>query len=263
MANPIDEAFDLLVEQGKLAFPTYKPRKPLSPVAERELDMWKQWDKNGRKPDDLRPLVKSLQPLVNNRMKLYKNSLRDIPSPFIESEFHNRLVNALDSFDPNRGRMSTHITNHLKQVDRFVKNYQNDARASEDITSDFGVYNRGFSQLRDAFGRDPTTHELSDKLQMPVKRIQAIQQQNIKSYGVGSQKEDPRTFVPSKTKQIMELLPYEIDDPEELNVFEHLHGVNGKPQLKPTEIARKLGFSPAKVTRIRNRLAKKWNQYDT
>lgn len=263
MANPIDEAFDILAEQGKLAFPTYKPSKPLSPVAQRELDMWKTWDKNGRKPSDLRPLVKSLQPLVNNRMKLFKNSLRDIPSPIIKHEFHNKLVNALDSFDPNRGRMSTHITNHLKQVDRFVKTYQNDARASEEMTSEFGAYNRAHNLLRDTYGREPTTFELADHMKIPVKRVQAIQQQNIKSYGAGSQKEDPRTFVPSKTKQILDLLPYEIDDPEELNVFEHLHGTNGKPQLKPSEIAKKLGFSPAKVTRIRNRLAKKWNQYDT
>jgi DNA-directed RNA polymerase specialized sigma subunit len=250
------EAFYLIEKLG-----VYQPPKPLSPTATNELEMWHNWNNGGRKPEDLRPLVQSLQPLVNNRMKLYRNSLRDIPQPVVESEFHNKLLGALATYDPNKGRMSTHVTNHLKQVDRFIKSYQNDARASEELTGYFGKHTQAVNHLREVYGREPTTHEISDHMGIPVNRVVAIQKQNVPSYLLSRQQEDPREYIPSRTQEMVHLMQYELDH-EELPVFEHLHGINGKPQLTASQIAKELNMSPAKVTRVKDRIAKKWQAYD-
>lgn len=255
--NILDEACQLIEKLGA----PYQPLKPLSPTAENELNMWHTWNNGGRKPEDLRPLVQSLQPLVNNRMKLFRNNLRDIPNSVLESEFHNKLLGALSTYDPNKGRMSTHVTNHLKQVDRFVKGYQNDVRASEEVTNLFDPHTKAVTHLREVYGREPTTHEVADYMGVPVAHVIAAQKQNVPTYLLSRQKEDPREHVPSRTDELVHLMQYELDH-EELPVYEHLHGINGKQKLPPTQIAKQLGISPAKVTRIKDRIAKKWEAYD-
>jgi DNA-binding MarR family transcriptional regulator len=46
-----------------------------------------------------------------------------------------------------------------------------------------------------------------------------------------------------------------------MQVHDYTRGLNGKPQLRPGEIARKLNMSPSKVTRIRNSISKKIEEH--
>ena len=66
---------------------------------------------------------------------------------------------------------------------------------------------------------------------------------------------------PSRTAEVVRLIQYELK-PEEQAVMEHLLGINGKPKLKPGEIATKLNMTPSKVSRIKSSIASKMGQYD-
>jgi len=71
---------------------------------------------------------------------------------------------------------------------------------------------------------------------------------------------DMSSLKPSKETEIIRLIQYELT-PEEKIVYEHLLGVNGKPQLKPGEIATRLNMSPSKVSRIKDSIGAKVKKY--
>ncbi|MHC4180574.1 MAG: hypothetical protein ACYSWU_23995, partial [Planctomycetota bacterium] len=99
--NPVDaalEALDLEPELEKEGFA--RKATKLSPRAQQELTMWNDWNASGRNPNKLRPLIKSLQPLVRHRSRIFVNKVRDIPPPVIEAEFQDQLVSALETYDP-------------------------------------------------------------------------------------------------------------------------------------------------------------------
>lgn len=266
MTNPLDEALDLLGVEAeeddleKEGF-AYKP-KPLDQRAKNELQMWQQWQQGGKKPDHLRPLVHSLQPLVNNRAKIFMNRVRDIPPDTIRAEFHDQLVTALDTFDPNKGKMSTWINNRLMKANRFINTYQNPGRIGEKRIGDIGRFQAAEDTLRQKLNRDPTVIELSDQAQLPQNKVKLLREEIRKSLPSGQFGDsDPTSFKMSRTKEVMNLLPHDLTH-EENAVFEYVHGVAGKQQIGTGAIAKKLRMSAPKVSRLKKSIAAKWKQYD-
>jgi hypothetical protein len=70
---------------------------------------------------------------------------------------------------------------------------------------------------------------------------------------------DPTSIMPSRDAEKLKLIKFELT-PEERLVYEYTIG-DGKPMLKPGQIARKLKMSPSKVSRIRNSITAKLEQY--
>ena len=274
MSNPLEEALDLLgyeeEELEKNGFAVPKPPQPpqfgappsIAGRAKQELQMWQQWQQGGKKPEDLRPLVQSLQPLVSNRMKIFHNRVRDIPPDAIRAEFHDQLVNALDTFDPNKGKMTTWINARLMKANRFVNTYQNPARIGEKRIRDITTFQTAEDTLRQRLGRSPTIIEISDYAKIPQNEVRLLRSELRRSHPVGQFGEkDPTSFTMSRTQEIMNLLPHDLTH-EERAVFEYVHGVAGKPQLGTGDIAKKLGLSAPKVSRIKQAIAEKWKSYD-
>lgn len=264
MSNPLDEVLGLLgYEEGDFEKEGFAQKPtPLSGRAQNELQMWQQWQQGGKKPDQLRPLVQSLQPVVNNRMKIFTHRVRDIPPDAIRAEFHDQLITALDTFDPNKGKMTTWINHRLMKANRFVNTYQNPARIGEKRIRDITKFKTAQESLRNKLGRSPTIIELSDKAQIPQSEAKLLSQEIRNAHPVGQFGEaDPTSFQMSRTKEIMNLLPHDLT-PDENAVFEYVHGVGGKRQIGTGAIAKKLGISAPKVSRLKKSIAQKWKAYD-
>jgi len=264
--NPVDEALEALdldveqdQEQEKEAFA--RGSKPLNPRAQQELEMWNQWNTGGRNPTQLRPLVKSLQPLVKNRMKVFEHRVRDIQPSAIQAEFQDQLLGALETFDPNKGKMATWINHRLMKANRFINTYQNPARIGEKRIGQITSLNKAEDSLRDTLGRTPNSHELADKMKRPLNEVQMLRSELREARPIGMMQADPTHVVPSRAKEIMNLLPYDLS-PDENAVFERIHGIGGKKQIGTGAIAKELNMSAPKVSRIKNSIAQKWKQYD-
>lgn len=262
--NPIDDALDALEGLDKEAFArrrTYK-QPDLSARAQRELQMWQDWDQSGRKPEKLRPLVRSLQPLVKHRSRIFENKVRDIPPPVIRSEFQKQLVGALETFDPNKGKMSTYVSTRLMKANRFINTYQNPARIVETRVYNITKVKNSEDFLRQQMGRPPTAMEIADHAKMPVRDVQALQKEVRKAHPTGQfGPADPTSITPSRTKEVMRLLPYDLT-PDENAVFERVYGTGGKKQMGTGQIAKDLNMSAPKVSRLKRSIADKWKQYD-
>jgi hypothetical protein len=263
--NPIDEALELLgIEEDELEKEgfAFKPKTTFSPREQRELQMWHDWNNSGRQPDKLRPLVRSLQPLVTNRLKIYEHQIREIPPGAIRSEFSDQLLRSLETFDPNKGRMKTWVTGQFRKVNRFINTYQNPARIGEKRIGNITKFKTAVQDLQEQLGRYPSAQEIADHAKMPINDVGMLQTELRRAHPAGQFGEaDPTTFRMSRTQEMLRLLPADLT-PEENAVFERVHGLHGQRVQGTGDIARALKMSAPKVSRLKSSIARKWKQYD-
>jgi len=253
--NPVEDFLSTL-EQTKLA-----AVDDLRERQQREFEMWKQWQTGGQKKEDLRPLIHSFKPLVNHQANIWAGRVRDVPPAAIRAEFTNQFVQALQTYDPERGAgLGTHVRHQLKKAQRFVTTYQNPGRIPENRIYRIRELQDAETRLDEQFGRSPTQLELADHLKWSPRQVDVLQREVRKAMPTGQFETDPSTFTPSRHKEVLRLLPYELS-PEERSVFEYLYGVGGKPQLGPGEIATKLNLSAPKVSRLKRSIAEKYEKY--
>lgn len=253
--NPIDE---LLNDIGDMEKFSASDRRKLQ---QQEMEMWQNWQQNGQRKKDLRPLLSSLKGFINHKANIFAGRVRDIPPEAIRAEFTNQTVQALQSYDPNRGtKLTTHIGHQLKRAHRFVTTYQNPGRIPETRIYKIRELQDAEQRLDERLGRAPTQLELADKLKWSPRQVELLQKEVRKALPTGQFEQDPSSFTPSRQKEVLRLLPYELTS-EERAVFEYVYGVGGKPKLGPGAIAQRLGMSAPKVSRLKKAIADKYAKY--
>jgi DNA-directed RNA polymerase specialized sigma subunit len=253
--TPLDDFLEALGQIKEAAVDDLRKRQ------QREMQMWEQWKQGGQKPQDLRPLIKSFKPLVNHQANIWAGKVRDVPPAAIRAEFTNQFVSALETYDPDRGAgLGTHIRHQLKKAQRFVTTYQNPGRIPENRIYRIRELQDAEQHLDEKFGRPPTQLEVADHLKWSPKQVDVLQREVRKARPTGQFETDPSTFTPSRQKEVLRLLPYELTS-DEKQVFEYLYGVGGKPQLGPGQIAQKLNMSAPKVSRLKRSIAEKYERY--
>ncbi len=249
--NPV-EAF--LVEDAKLE------KEAATRRAQEDLKLWQQWDQNGRKPEDLEPLMKRIEPIIRKQSNIYAGRV-NIPKPAVHAEFQIQAIKAVQGYDPNRAALNTHLTHQLKKGKRFISTYQNVGRISETRIYKINQFQTERDLLADKLQREPSAHEIADHMKWPVKQVTAMESE--------LRKEVPTSMIqgggvtklkPSKEAETLRLLQYDLS-PQEKTVYEYLLGENGKPQLKPGQIAQKMRLTPSKVSRIKASIGKKASRY--
>lgn len=232
-------------------------KKDLFETKQRELEMWQQWKTGGERPNDLRPLLKSFRPLVRSRANHWANRA-ELPPESVHAEFNRQFVNALKSYNPNKGAaLGSWVTNNLKKAQRWVSQHQDPTRVQEHRYYKMGEWDNALATLDDQLGREPSTREMAEYLgwsEAEAGRMESEKRKSLYSSGFGGF--DPTSITPSREAEVMKLVRYELN-PEELQVYDYTVGSFGKPQLRPGQIAKQLNMSPSKVTRIRNSISSK------
>lgn len=226
---------------------------------DQELSMWHTWNNNGRKQEDMRPLLNSMRPLILKEASNWARQ-RDIPPAAIRAEFTNQAVKGFETYDPSRAGLHTHLTNQMLQARRFVVSNQNSARIVEARVYGIGDFNNAKQRLMDSLDREPTQLELADELKWSPRRVKMLQLEIKKVQPASQFSADVASTVPSRQQEILQLLPYDLT-PDERVVFEHIYGIGGKDKLSPGEIATKLKMSAPKISRIKAAIAKKYEGY--
>ncbi len=235
-----------------------------------ELQMWKDWKASGENPDLLEPLLVAYQPAIQSKVNEFAGQV-PIPPAAIRAEAEKRTLDAFRDYDPDyvgeksgkTAQLHTHVFNRLRKVRRFIVKYQNVGTMPEKRAEKITDYRMAFAELSEDKGREPSELELAEKLQWApaeVGRMQSEQRKDLLSSGFDTLSVDPSFTMPSRDREIVQLLKYEISPRENL-VLEYSMGMNGKQQMGTTEIAAKLGVSPPVVSRIKTKLAKKIEEY--
>lgn len=224
-----------------------------------EMDMWNKWDQGGRQAQDLRPLVTSMRPLVQERVNVYSGRV-PIPPEALEAEFKNHAVKAIKTYDPNRGaKLSTWVRSNIRKGGRFVSTYQNVGRVVEDRVAKITEYKLAQEQLSEQTGRAPTDSEVARKLRWSLPEVQRMNSEMRADIMSSNFESDPTSYTPSVDNEIIEHLHEELS-PQERQVFNYMK-TPGATEGKTGLIADKLKWSPSKVSRLRKAIEAKAMHY--
>lgn len=258
---PDIEAIDDFLFLTKEGMPkAKKPEVPKAPelksIQKKEMDLWHNWNKSGRKAKDLSPLFESYKPLIQRTAGKFVNRV-EIPTSAIHAELRKQFVSAMKSYDPGRGaQLNSWVTTHLQKASRFVKTYQNLGKIPEGNIAKITEFKQAKSELTDRLGHEPDTKTLADHLRWSQKRVVQLHKElSREDKPVSGFMHDPAEILTPKELEAVHLLQYDTRmGTQERAVYEYVFGMNGKPRLGPGEIAKKIKLHQSKVSRIRTKL---------
>lgn len=223
-----------------------------------ELELWDAWKKSNEAPDKLEPLLQSLRPLITRTVNEYAGNV-PIPRTALEAETTRLVIVGLRKYNPDVGvLLSSWLTNQMKGLNRYVIQNQNFARITEERARRIGDYDRAVSHLTDELSQSPTAAQIADHMKVGVRTVNRLANERRADLSAGEFEVDPFVHETPRSREVLRLMyPYELTIPEQ-HVFEHLMGLNGKtPTTNMSQIARALGISNARVSQLKNAIAKK------
>jgi len=229
---------------------------------EAEIRAWRDWKKT-KNPESFAFLVDKYQRVFNDDYTK-RNRGAQIPRSTIGSEQVRLFIGALESYDPARAQLSTHVINNLQHSTRYTRRYQNIARLPDDKSLKVDKILNRSKFLEQFLGRVPTTRELADDMAESPAKVKALQRQ-IESIQKTQHKElamgaDFMSVPVHQTDPIMDKLwqmHHELT-PEQQGVLEHRFGLFGKPKLDTLpEIADALNMTPARARTVHRQIKEK------
>lgn len=173
-------------------------------------------------------LLDSLNPIITSQVNKYAGS--GLPPSALKLEAKRLTNKAIQSYDPNKAQLNTHVINNLKKLSRFVMNYQNIGHIPEPRVLMIGKYNTIYDNLEADLGREPTIVELADAMQVNVTEIERLQIELRKDLSMTTPGEDdeggfyfyaqPAITDPAK-KQAVEFVYYD-SDPINKKIIEYM-----------------------------------------
>jgi len=186
----------------------------------------------------------------------------NVYKPALRAKANNLTINALRRYDPTKGTvLNSHVTNHLKGLNRWTGKHQNVARITEDRIALIGKYNSAKSSLAEMYNFEPSARQIAQEMKTPEKIIVKLEQENRADLVGSAFDESPFIEEDTLNREILELIQFELS-PDELRLWEYMYGLNGKPKVnKGGALAKKLKWSQSKVSQTRKKIAKKVQFY--
>jgi DNA-directed RNA polymerase specialized sigma subunit len=245
--------------------PDYIDPLARTPQKQEEFEAWQRWsqDRNsaqGKK--DFAFLLESYKPLMFSTGKRLLQT-GQLPDAAIKADMVQHLHRAMETYDQSKGaQLNTHIVNHLRHTGRFLRTYTNIGKIPEPRAQQVGMYQARTSQLQDILGRDPTTQELADDLNVDNSDIELLRKELRRDILTEEKTQGMSEFAEETPKALeqMHFLHMELN-PEQQNVLEHTYGMHGRLPVETNEdLARVLNMTPQKVRAIKRQIAKRYEK---
>ena len=248
---------------------------------EHEISLWNNWRENGKKAEDLEPLLKLYAPVLNKKMS-WRAPM--VPVVAFRKELERHAILAFHSYDPAKAALNTHVENQLRKVQRYNNKHQNTAYIPEGKSRYIGHISRAKDALQDELNREPTNEEIHQHmLQDPdhdfrrltpklIGEIQKAQRADIPAgmfagpeafdYSPGVDA-GGRGFEQAQIAVAANILPDLFPNKPIIHqIFNHTFGTNGAQRILRTgALAKKLGLSESQVARHKTTIGNKLKQY--
>lgn len=258
------------------AFQDFEQRQT-SDRATKDLEIWNKWDQGGRQPKDLAPLIKRFKPFVESRLTAWKPP--HVPEAAFRDEIKKKLYEAAETYNPNKGAVSTHFFTRAAGATRFGKRRANTMYIPERKAGFINTLKGTQDELRDTLGREPTHQEIHSYLQenqpdtglrlKDVKTIMGAMRRDVLSSAFESDP-TPRSqqyhvaIAGPLMRQAVEVeylrgmkkkMDAQKSTEEALRVYDMMYDSDGNPTgMKPGQMAKQLGKHPSHISRIRTRI---------
>lgn len=197
-------------------------------------------------------LLTAVKPVIDSGMTSFAGQT---PSPVLRSRAKSLVLGALPSYDPNRGKLRSHLLNHLQRLQRYSAQSQNIIRIPEAIALNYQYLNQAEAELRDRNGRDPSDAELADHTGLSFKRIAHIRKANMpiaegqtQTIDAEGDMYDPGVNGPDVKQQVWEAFVYHDLGSTDKFIMDSLLGRNGRKKLTSGQIANALNITAGAVS---------------
>jgi DNA-directed RNA polymerase specialized sigma subunit len=226
---------------------------------EDELILWKRYKETGDE-QALTILLNTYRPLLKRRIR-QQYSAANIPQSAIEIKGLTLTINALDTYDPTRGRsISSHVFEYWKKLHRFVDQQKQVARISESRSGKVAPYMQAVRQLQEDRGRPASTQELADHLGWEERDINKLKREITFEDPMSSWEGFAAVTTRMEDDPLVENV-YKFDlTPDEQYIFEHSTGYKGAEIMTAASIARKMGILPSQLSQKKRGVAQKLEQ---
>jgi len=223
---------------------------------QKELELWQSYSDTGS-TEPLGELLTSYDPLLQQQVNRYSAS--PLPRPALETEARRLTVRAFQTYDPDKSQLNTHVTNHLKHLQRFTLNYQNVGKIPENRGIKISRYQNMRTNLEDELGREPTVVEISDAMQIAPAEVERMQLELRQDLNIIQARDDAffdhsfgRDMSPLQTA--IEFVYYDASS-EDKKIMEYTFGLGGTMKKDVKGIALALGKNESYVRRRRREIA--------
>lgn len=232
--------------------------------------VYAQWQKDPT-PQNNTALLKTVQPIIDTALTSYAGARQ---SPAMRTKAKIMALNAMSSYDPQRGNVRTHLLSQLQSLRRASAQEQNIIAIPEQVGLDFQHLTESEAALRDRFGRDPTDDEVADNTGLSVKRIRKIRSfhQPMPESATIVENEDESfdggvaSTIPGSRRGADAWLDFVYEDlgATDKLIMDMTLGRNGKRRATTQQIASKLNITPGAVSqraaKIQGMIDKRYTQ---
>jgi DNA-directed RNA polymerase specialized sigma subunit len=213
---------------------------------------YKAW-KAAPGPATMTPLLKSLNPVIDSAMRTYAGK----GSPTLRSRAKLIMADAINKYDPSRGKLRTHLMYNLQGLRRANAQENQIITLPERVAIDLYHLKQHEGNLRDELGRDPSMNELADRSGLSRRRISYINKSQpglpegmLSSEGNAGEEQvalGPAVQQADAERVWHEYIYHDLQPADQI-IMEHTLGLFGKPTLPKKQIAVMLGISSGAVT---------------
>ena len=243
-----------------------QPQQPQSDflLEPQYVPAYRAWH-TARNPETAGALLKQLNPVLDKAVTSYGGGSK---SANLRSRARQIALDSLESYDPAKAKLQTHLMNQLKGLRRYAAQSQQILSVPEQVMLDNQHLYRAEQDLSDRLGRDPSDRELSDQTGISLKRLTYVRQyQRPVAEGTitASTESEGGPLSPAVEHQDPSgWLEFVYSDLNEVDkaIMEYTLGLHGTNKLPTMEIAKKLNISPGAVSQRAQRIQMKLNQRD-
>lgn len=226
------------------------PETMLEPEYAEHYNAWKA----APGPQTMTPLLQTIDPIINSAMRTYAAK----GSPTLRSHAKIMAADAINKYDPARGKLKTHLMYNLQGLRRAGTQESQIIRLPERVGIDLYNLRQSEAELSDRLGRSPSVGELADHTNLSKRRIAYIRKaqpgmaEGMLSGTTGDVGEEQASIGPAvqspDSERIWHEYVYHDLTPVDQVIMEHTLGLYGKPVMPKNMIAKKLRISPGAVT---------------
>ncbi len=228
----------------------------MSVYRSRDIELFEAWKAN---PNEftLEPLLKQLDPLIMSQVRNWSGTISE---QRLRIRARALAKSALETYDPSKGAISTHLTTRLQKLSRDVYPYQNAARLPEHQQIKYRSYAAANSKLEDDLGRPPTAQEMSEELNWGKGAVMSYGQQ-LRGDFVASEGVHAEFHEDGLEKTLVLDYVYHDLTPSEKVLFERITGYRGAKIATNNELMKDLNLSQGQLSYMKRKLIDKVSDY--
>ena len=132
---------------------------------------YKAW-KTTPGPESNAALLNVLKPTITGAIKTHVGE----NNPLIESRARKLVLDTMQGYAPDRGRLSSYVYSQLQGLKRINRQQTSILKTPERVAQDGYYLSQAGKELQSGLGREPTDSELADKTGLSFKRMHKVRQ---------------------------------------------------------------------------------------